>query len=60
MTEEQIDELADEVCLMMEEVVDEYNRKNDNTIALECQVCPFRKLCTVGHSGFTEFLKQER
>jgi hypothetical protein len=54
MTDEEINILADAVCDLVHEAVEDAPED-----VAACDVCPFTKYCSKGKIGFAEFLKEE-
>ena len=58
LTDDKIEAMADKICTLVYQSVDEYNEKHDEQIDA-CDVCPFTNYCAIGQTGFAEFFKQE-
>lgn len=58
MTDEETQTLASQVCGLVADTVTEYCEQNDIDLDY-CDICPFTKFCSIGKTGFSEFLKQE-
>lgn len=60
MSDEQIKKVADNICELVCDAVEEYNKNNRRPFTGDyCEICPFTKFCSVGNVGFVTFINQE-
>ena len=58
LTDSKIEAMADKICDLVYQSVEEYNKKHEECIE-PCDICPFTGFCAIGQTGFSEFFKQE-